>query len=596
MIRTDSLFSKLIIRFILISLIAIIVLGGSMIYIINSVFYDMKEEEIIKGTRAVNNYIFNALADNNYQVVGNWIEILAQTHSGKVWLIDNKGYLTVSYPVEKKTPAKPKRFGRYKEVLGGEIFIQRVSSEYFEEPMLLVGLPITLADQKSNFGLLVFTPVSGIDETVKQIIRLMLYSSLVTILLATLVAYTWSKSLSSPLKQISNFAINLGEGDFGKTINLESSKRIKEIDNLGESINYLSSTLKQSVDSLVEEKNKLQYVLAGMEEGVLAVNKTSRIILINRSAQSLLSVRGEEVSGKTLKKGIVEDEVLRIYKKVMETREIHTEDIFLEEKGVKKRIMVHLTPIYIQEDLFWGVVGLFQDISERWRFEQLQKEFIANVSHDLKAPLSSIKGATELLLDNIIDSSEKREKYLKMIFEESNRLENMVKEILELDEFKGEGLKMIMEEVEVGQLLTNLQMVFDKIIKNEKVILETVIPKEEIYVRADKNKLKQVILNLLDNAYKFSGEEGKIQLGAKSEKGRVKFWVSDQGKGIPQHELNNIWERFYKVDKSRTPGEKGSGLGLAIVKRIVEEHGGQVFVSSKINQGTTIGFYLKLIS
>lgn len=500
--------------------------------------------------------------------------------------------MTLSYP-QVAPQNRVIKFSRYQEIFTEGSITQRVEADYFEEPMLLVGLPIPAQDRRQSpeYGLLIFTPVSGIRDTVNRVRRLMIYSSVFAILLTILVAYSWSKSLSNPLKEMSEFALSLSQGEFGKTIATE--KDIEEIDNLGASINQMSITLKETIDNLVEERNKLEYVLTGMDEGVLAINKNREIILINDAAVNLLA-GGEQITGQQLQAVVSDEKVVKMFNNVLEAREFYNNEIFIEENGIEKRILVHLTPIIIEDSEFWGVVGLFQDISERWRFEQLQKEFIANVSHDLKTPLSSIKGATELLLDDVVDGPEKRAKYLEMIFEESNRLENLVEEILNLEEPAVSGSGRV-EKVEVNQLMTEAGMVFEKIISSENLNLEINTVEEECYIRANKEKLKQVLLNLLDNAAKFSPENTIIKMGAEREDDEIKICVSDQGIGISEDELENIWERFYKVDKARTPGEKGSGLGLAIVRQIVNEQGGRVFVKSRPDQGSTFGFYLKEI-
>ena len=459
--------------------------------------------------------------------------------------------------------------------------------------MLLVGLPVSA--KGSNYGLLIFTPVSGIKETVKQVMKLMFYSSLLAIILAIFVAYNWSKALSNPLQKMSKFAVELGQGNFGKTINMKTDNQIKEINNLEENINEMSETLEDTINNLVEEKNKLDHILTGMQEGVLAVNQDHDIILINDSAIDIINAPKQSLIGKKVEEVITTQEIIDIFNNVFQKKEVVKEELTLTVNQSQVRILLHLTPIYLNNDRFWGVVALFQDISERWRFEQLQQEFLTNVTHDLKTPLSSIRGATELLLDDILDNPQKKDEYLKMIFDESRRLENLVEEILNLDHLNPGQDSMSKEKIEINNLLNNIGVIFEKIINSKKRQLKIKVPEDKLFVLANPEKLKQVLLNLLDNAHKFSPEENNIELKASKAGQQVKVYVRDYGIGIPEEELTNIWERFYKVDKARTPKKDGSGLGLAIVKQLVEAQGGEVFVESDINQGTIIGFYLDLI-
>ncbi len=590
----NTLFNKLLFRYLLISIIIIVVLGFSIIYFFREFHYSQKENDIIRNSQIVENYISRALYLQDRPRIESWLQIIAKINTGQAWLIDNEGYLILSYP-EGRTHFRRERirFLHYQKIFEGEVVSEQIEIDHFEEPMLLIGIPIRFFES-IDYGLLIFTPVSGIKNSVDQVKRLMFYSSLFAILLGGLLAYTWSHSLSKPLKKMSDFAISLGDGDFGKTINVNESLNIREINKLSESINYMSSTLKSTIDDLREERNKLKYILSGMNEGVLAINTDKKVILINHAARELLNLNNKEVSQKKLNMIIDNENLKEMFAKVLNNNEFYADELFFTINGVKKRILIHLNPIYIEENELWGIVALFQDISERWRFEKLQREFITNISHDLKTPLSSIKGASEALLDDILPSPEKEKEYLEMILEESNRLEALVEDILNIEKFEEGNLNFKMEKVEVNELLNSVKNVFEKIIdkNNSDICLKTIIPDEKLYVRGSLEKLKQVLLNLLDNAYKFSSEKGFIELGVIEQENRIKFWVKDEGKGIPQDEVDNIWERFYKIDKSRTPDDSGSGLGLAIVKQIINKHDGEIFVKNSENQGAVFGFYL----
>ncbi len=592
-IKLNTLFSKLIIRFILITIISIVLLGVLMIYNFNNYLFQQKEKEIIVNSKKISSFISRALAENNMLIVRNLLEVLGKINNGQVWLINSRGVLALTYPAD--IDNSPVKYFRYKEVLSGKIVSQRINLEYFEEPMLLIGLPLRSSGNKIKYGLLVFTPVSGIKKVVNQVIKLMVFSSLLAILLSIFVAYNWSRSLSNPLKHISKFALELSGGKFGQTINLSKKRNIKEIQDLGESINQMSLTLQETIENLTTEKNKLKYVLTGMREGVIAVNIREKIILINSSARSLFTSTKSDVMAQKIKDVINNDKIIKMFIKVLTDQKNYSDELSVENNGIQSRLLVHLTPIKINDQL-WGVVALFQDITERWRFEQLQREFVTNISHDLKTPLSSIKGATEILLNDIVNTPEKKKEYLEMINEESNRLEKLVKEILTLEEMNSIRQILKKDKLKVQKLLENVCMIFNNRVSqaDKSITITKNFPPESIYIKANREKLKQVLLNLLDNAYKFSANEGIVEIGCRKEKNKVKFWIKDNGIGILEEELENIWERFYKVDKVRSR-EEGSGLGLSIVKEIVEAQGGSVFVESKSQEGSIFGFYLNQI-
>jgi signal transduction histidine kinase len=537
------------------------------------------------------NYIVQSFNNKNLQQLNNWLKLISELNSGQTWLVDEKGYLFLSYPSTIIDKEQKIKFLEVDAIMNGKIISKRIESAYFERPMLLVGVPIRHPESnKINGGLLFFTPVAGINSTIEHVKRIMLYSSLLAIFLAILIAYRWSKSLSAPLKSMNEVAIQLSEGNFGKEINIEDDS---EIGTLAESINYLSRKLEITIDDLVQERNKLKYVLSGMEEGVLVINREYKIILGNESIKELLDIKKSLIT-QNINEVIKEEKIKKTFLDSLHNGEAYKEEFSINNNDISKRILMNCTPIYIEEDQLWGVVGLFEDISERWRFEQLQKEFVANVSHELKTPLSAIKGSTEVLIDGVVSTPEKKNNYLKIILDEANRLSELVDKILDLAELDASTLDFKFEKLNAVKLIEDIALIFNKSLERENEILKVEKADKPIYIRANEEKIKQVLLNLLDNAYKFSQKDKKIILGLNEEKGKVKFWVKDQGVGIPGDKLDDIWERFFKVDKARTPNERsGSGLGLAIVKQIIKKHGGEVFVKSKVGIGSTFGFYLK---
>lgn len=560
-----------------------------MIYFFESFYFDRKEEEIISNGRAVSGFLSQALIKNNTQQLENWLQILSDINNGMAILIDEEGYLQMSHPLVSERGSRI-NFPHREDISRGKVVSSRIKSDYFERPMLLIGIPI--AQSEEVFSLIVLTPVAGINQTVRQVQKLMVYSSIIAIFLAMILAYTWSKNLSNPLKNMSEVALRLSNGQYGETV---SVKENNEIGTLAESINYMSKTLEETVNNLVEEKNKLKYILTGMDEGVLTINEENEIILINVSARDLFNIHQKDIEKKRLEDCIKNQEIIKVFKNSNQQKQEIQKELFVEQSGRRKRILVHCTPVFI-DDNFFGIVGLMQDISKRWRFEQLQKDFVANVSHELKAPLSSIRGAGEVLLDNVIKDPAKKEEYLKIILEEANRLEDLVNNILDLSELEGHSSDYNAGKVDAFQLVSQVTNIFRKKLRENKQRLKIVNKEKDVYISADSERIKQVLLNLLDNAVKFSPENSVIEIGVKKQKGKVKFWVEDNGVGIPQKEQENIWERFYKVDKAHTPDDSGSGLGLSIVKKIVEKYGGEVFLESEPGEGSTFGFYLPVVS
>ncbi|MGM0472089.1 MAG: ATP-binding protein [Bacillota bacterium] len=590
--KLNNLFSKLLLRFLVVSLIIIIVLGSSTIYFFKRSYYENKETEIINNSKVMTEFLVEALQKEDKTKANNWLQVIAKLNSGQAWIVDDEGYLTLSYPTMIAEGQNKINFLNLDDVLEGNIISQRIESSYFERPMLLIGFPLSLADD-NTVALLVFTSVAGINSTINLVQRMMFYSSILAILLAMIISYLWSRSLAAPLSKLNSVALEFSKGNFGKEVEVDS---YEELDNLAESMNYLSTELQSTIKDLTKERNKLKHILTGMEEGLLAVDETEKIILVNGTIKDLFNLTDDNLIGLKLTTVIANQQIESIFQESLTQKEPVQEEVTLVQGRIEQYFLIHCTPIYIDKEL-WGVVGLFQDISERWRFEQLQKDFVANVSHELKAPLTSIKGSTEVMLDGVVDSKEDYDNYLQIILEETNRLTELVDEILQLAEYESNNSGLVLTEVQVNYILDEVATIFRKGNFDRGFDFKLNYLTEEVSIRVDQQKIKQVLLNLLDNAYKFLADEQQswIELGASLIGKQVKFWVQDNGVGIPETELQNIWERFYKVDKAHTPSQQGSGLGLSIVQWIVEQHGGEVFVDSELGNGSTFGFYLDLV-
>ena len=559
-------------------------------YFVKNFYFKEKTKEIINESRVLARSLAQSLAQNDVQTTQKWIKLIAEINGGHAWLVTNNGYVILSDPSSSISKEEQITSFEVGKVLQGYTISKRVESSRFEEAMMLVGLPMNYSGSNQvEAGLLIFSSVAGINSTISQIQKIMAYSLLLAIILALIISYTWAKDLSGKLKEMSDIALQMSEGNFAKRIDIEDDS---ELGILSDSMNHLAKKLKVTIDDLTQERNKLKHVLTGMEEGVLVIDEAEKIVLFNQSLQKLFNL-GDDLSNKDLTKVMEDKEVIANFQKVLETGEAEYFEFTLEKNGLEKRILVNYAPIYLDNNQLWAVVGLFNDISERWRFEKLQQNFVANVSHELKSPLSSIKGSAEVLVDGVVQDKARQEEYLTIILEETERLSNMVEEILDLAELNTKESSLNLTEVSLKEFLVEIKNIFTTQFSKEEDRLNLEVLNTDFSYYLDKEKIKQVLLNLLDNAYKYSPQDSLVTMGVTEEGDSIRFWVSDQGPGIPKDEQKDIWKRFHKVDKARTPDKKnGSGLGLSIVKEIIEQHQGEVFVNSQVGEGSTFGFYL----
>ncbi|MGM0502411.1 MAG: ATP-binding protein [Bacillota bacterium] len=588
-LNDNVLFNRLLFRFLAVILIIVIISGLAISYFVKNFYFKEKTEEIINESQVFARFLGQSLGQGDLKTTQKWIKVIAELNSGHAWLVTKNGYLILSDPASSISKREQITSFQVEKVLKGDKIIKRIEDSRFEETMMLVGIPLRNTDSKDvEAGLLIFSSVSGINSTINQIQRIMAYSLLLAIILALIVSYSWAKDLSGKLKKMSDIALQMSEGNFDKRIDIDDDS---EIGSLSESMNHLAEKLNVTIDDLTQERNKLKHVLTGMEEGVVVINKQQEVILFNQSFKNLFNLKSDLIN-KKINNLLDNEESKTGFNEVLATAEAQQREFSLQNNGFEHRILVNYAPIYLKKEELWAVVALFNDISERWRFEKLQQDFVANVSHELKSPLSSIKGSAEVLSDGVVQEQEREQEYLDIILEETERLSNMVEEILDLSELNTTA-ELKLEEVEVGQFLRKIKKIFSKQFAGGEKRVKLKLLTDKCNCNLDKEKIKQVLLNLLDNANKYSSNTEQIIMGVAEKGNNIKFWVRDNGAGIPQDELQDIWKRFYKVDKARTPGKKkGSGLGLSIVKQIVEQHQGEVFVESDSGIGSTFGFYL----
>ena len=577
--KTDSLFGKLFFRFIVLSLIIIIIFGLIVIYYLEDFLYNRRENEVLYNLNQLKSDLNEPLVAGDEEKINEILSLAARQNRGQIWLTDRRGNIIYSYP--SRTDERV-NFEGYNQIFDNKLLSSRVESDQFDRPMLLNATSMKV--ENSKYGLLFFTSVQGINSTVAQIQKIMFYLTLFSVLPALLLAFFWAKSISNPLKNISKTAEEISHGNF---IELRADHKTRELKNLAQSINDMSKTLAQNMNNLKEEKNKLNYILSGMEEGVIALNSKKEIILLNQSfAEIFISQPSTEVKDEqNLEKLLNNQKVTALIEESLNQQENKSLEVKIPNS--KKYLLFHSTAIF-REGEFWGVVVIFQDISERWRFEKLQNDFVANVSHELKTPLSSIRGAAEIVYDGAVSKKKAKEKYLNMIIEESNRLETMVNNILSISELNSDILNK--SNINFSQFLFNMLEDYKSVNKIKQDFVYQI--EDNIELKIDADKIKRVIINLLDNAVKYSPVDAEIKIILTESDSEVKFAVYDQGPGVPQKERENIWERFYKVNKKGFQSKKrGSGLGLAIVKDIVELHGGRVY-HKNLEQGSEFAFVL----
>ncbi|MCF6157831.1 MAG: HAMP domain-containing sensor histidine kinase [wastewater metagenome] len=379
----------------------------------------------------------------------------------------------------------------------------------------------------------------------------------------------------SPLANITQVAQNFARGNFARKAEITSSG---EMSDLAKAINIMGTELQTQTQTITDDKNKLDAIIAAMSDAIITIDLQERIIIINQAAKELfrisLVIENENYLWEKIRNEKLHNSVREVIKN-QTTRILEIEHTSSE----KKLLHVHLS--YIQMDTHtYGVLLVFHDITELRKLENARKEFVANISHELRTPLASIKGYVETLLDNTAIDQEHAQEFLGIIMKHTQRLDDLIKDILELSRLESHDVKIELQAINIRPCLESIFSHYKEHCIQKGQTLKLEIADALPMMETNEYILRQLLANLLDNAIKYTPKGGNIGLKVKHDNGSVLFEVSDTGIGIPKEHIPRIFERFYRVDSARSREMGGTGLGLSIVKHTVNLHHGHIKVES----------------
>jgi two-component system phosphate regulon sensor histidine kinase PhoR len=326
-----------------------------------------------------------------------------------------------------------------------------------------------------------------------------------------------------------------------------------------------------------------------MIEGVIVVDKSGRISSLNRTIERIFGVSQAGAENKFFLEIIPNNDIFEIVNTVLKKGEFVSRELNLVWP-IEKVFQVNASPIF-EKNAVNSCLLAVHDMTEIRRLETMRRDFVANVSHELKTPLTSIKGFIETLLEGALEDKENSRNFLKIIQDHAERLNNLINDLLDLSHLESKEIRLEKAEVNLRALSDDILNAFKSHLKKKAITAVNDLP-ATLAIQADKPKIEQVLTNLIDNAIKFNKEKGSIRIYAQDSQDTIKVTVEDSGTGIPPKDVPRIFERFYRVDKARSRSLGGTGLGLSIVKHIVELHGGSVGVESTEGLGSKIFFTL----
>ena len=422
--------------------------------------------------------------------------------------------------------------------------------------------------------------IDTINKQINQTKFIMIISTAVYIVISILVGYFVSKALVSPMKKLIKSAEKIASGE---NVEIEKNEtHDSEVGDLTNAFSIMTTELKQKLNEVNRQKKQIETILLHMTDGIIAFNMDGNIIHINPAAKQLLNITDKE------------DSFEKIFEKLK--IEINLEKIIYLENWTSseqrknvgdKYVNILFAPFQDENDRPGGVIALIQDITEHVRLDNMRKEFVADVSHELKTPITSIMGYADTLLEGEYDK-ETQNRFLNVIASEARRMAQLVTDLLTLSRYDSKKIKKEETEFDLGDLVKKCQEKLKFEIEKKGHNMECFVTASVPPVQADKYGIERVVLNILSNAIKYTPENGTIKVYVGFVYNDAYIKVIDNGIGIPEEDLGRIFERFYRVDKARTREMGGTGLGLSIAKEILDQNKGSIDIKSEVGKGTEV--------
>ncbi len=393
-----------------------------------------------------------------------------------------------------------------------------------------------------------------------------------------------SRSITSRIQRLKAFADRAASGDF------TPSDRDYDHDELSELAGALGRTvagLGQTIHTLTDERNRSSAILGSMVEGVAVVTGEERILYCNWAFEQILELPEGSSQGRTLVEALRQADLIALVRQALSGVDELTGEV---EVGTVRRRNFSVTAAPVRAAGANGAVLVLHDITELRRLERVRRDFVANVSHEFKTPLTAIQGFAETLLNGALDDKANRKHFVEIIREHARRLARLTDDLLKLSRIEAGRLELEIRPIRIDALVNGCVETTRLNAKARGLEIQVDLPENAPAVRGDGAQLGEVLQNLLDNAVQYTPAGGKISVKARSNGHDVTFTVTDTGIGIPESDLERIFERFYRVDAARSREAGGTGLGLAIARHIVEAHGGRIWVESAIGQGSRFHF------
>jgi two-component system phosphate regulon sensor histidine kinase PhoR len=567
-------------------LLLTVVLAGVGFFIgdvMKQTYMDMSRHQLSQDADLVYNVVSPKDVLDESPAIQGKIQNFYRDHQPRITIINAKGKVLGD---SKHDPETMENHSKRPEFLGVMVQHKKSSesirySKTLGYSMMYLAKPLVYHGK--NIGVVrVAFALDNIERVLKNLWISFGLAMAITLILSAFIGIRMAKGFTRPIEAIIAVAQRLTKKDYKSRVTIKTTG---EMEQLADAVNELARSLQTQMEEIRENQQRLTGVLSNMVSGVMLINTDGRIMLVNRAMEEMIASTSNQLMGKlhieagknfglsqligrTLKEGVSIHEEVHVY--------------FPAERILD----AHVAPSIGENGEIRGVITVLHDITEIRRLEKMRSEFVANVSHELKTPVTSLKGFAETLLDGAMHDEEVLRSFLTIMLEESERLHRLIADILDLSKIEQHRLPLNPVKLDIVNLIHETVSTLREEVYKKNLVIE--LPEvENLMMEADKDRLQQIILNLVANALAYTPEGGTITVDVKDIGQEVKLAVKDTGIGISKKDLPRIFERFYRVDKARSRQSGGTGLGLAIVKHLVESHHGRIKVESEEGKGTS---------
>lgn len=588
---------KIFITYTILLLVGIIISGVLTLGFMKGSYIDTIERTLMSNGNLVNQFVEDRVKEGSFYDIefSELAHRYAKQINARVTFINNNGFVIGDSEIPpEQLPNIESHLYRpeVQDALRGGVGKSNRYSTTTENNYLYVAIPIVIEERIYGVTRLAF-PLVEIDRLNTRLLQNTLIAAFCGAIVATILGYRYVNSVTKPIKEITQTAQKIANGDFKNRVYVNSSD---EIGILADTFNIMAVKLNETISELWDKNTKLQSTLSSMNEALFAVDNSYKIILMNAVAKSLFKIDEEDVIGKHILEVIRSNKLHDVLKNMLDTQSIGQKEITIDYPEMKiLKVYTNFIRLDVDPNRIIGIMALIQDVTEMRKLENMRSEFVANVSHELKTPLTSITGFIETLKGGAIDNEKVRNRFLDIIEIETERLRRLIDDLLSLSAIENNRFPPIREEISVNVVLAEINDMVEGLVLQKNIHYTTEIDASLPSIIGNRDWFKQMMLNLIENAMKYTPDHGVVKVLAYKKYDNIFLVIKDTGMGIPKQDIPRLFERFYRVDKARSRKVGGTGLGLAIVKHIVMSFNGDIKVQSEVEKGTEFTVRIPII-